>query len=102
MFPEDVNILILSYLGISPRRRCFARTLKKTICKRSVKNTNCNVLCPTHDYYRFKKPLFGRFEEITYLANLTDAKHRATPKDPTILVCPPTPTIADWVAAHQV
>ncbi len=102
MFPEDVNINILSFLGITPRRRCYARTRNKTICKKSVKNTNCNILCPTHDYYRFKKPLFRRFEGITYLANLTDANHRVTPKSPTILVCPPTPTIVDWVAAHQV
>jgi hypothetical protein len=100
MFPEDVNINILSFLGISPRRRCYARTRNKTICKKSVKNTNCNILCPLHDYYRFQKPLFHRFEEITYLANLTDINNRYLPKRPTILKCPPTPTIADWMAAH--
>ena len=97
MFPEDVNIHILSYLGISPRRRCYARTHNKKICKNSVKNTNCNILCSLHDYYRFKKPLFRPFEEITYLVNLTDANRRRTPKNPTILKCPPTPTIAHWV-----
>ena len=102
MFPEDVNILILSFLGISPRRRCFARTRKKTICKKSVKNTKCNILCPLHDFYRFKKPLFRHYEEITYLVNLTDANNRHIQKNPTILKCPPTPTIANWVAIHQV
>ena len=100
MFPEDVNCNILSFLGISPRRRCWAITHDNKICKKSVKNTRANLFCSLHDSIRFNMPLFKPYEEITYLANLTNAGKR-TKKNPTILHCPShTPTISDWVANY--
>ena len=47
MFPEDVNINILSFLGISPRRRCYARTRNKTICKKISKKYKLQHLMST-------------------------------------------------------
>jgi len=93
MFPEDININILSFLGIYPRHRCWNTTKKfSRRCRKNVKNINCNLLCPLHDKIRFKLPLYKPFEEIIYLSLQTKAHNpKYSHRPPIILQCPPPP-----------
>ena len=100
MFPEDINLNILSFLGIYPRHRCWNTTKKcSRRCRNHVKNINCNLLCPLHDKIRFKLPLYKPFEEILYLSLQTKAyKPKYSP--PVILRCPPNPTPINRVMGY--
>jgi len=46
-FPEEIDILILSFLGIKNRHRCLAKTKKNYICRNNISSYNF-FLCHTH------------------------------------------------------
>ena len=45
-FPENIDDLIFSFLGIYQRKKCRAITQKKTVCKHKSKQNN--LLCKIH------------------------------------------------------
>lgn len=83
MFPEDVNLHILSFLGTIPRKRCWCRTRHRTRCKNHVANVNCKLFCHTHEKVRFKLPLFKPYEDLIYVLEQIAIKPDAP--NPTII-----------------
>ena len=67
MFPEDVNLNIISFLGLSPRKRCWCRNENGQRCKKSVTNTNQCIFCHIHEKARFTRPLFKPYEDLLYI-----------------------------------
>ena len=67
MFPEDVNLHILSFLGTMPRKRCWCRTRHRTRCKNRVRNSKACIFCPLHETKRFNLPLYKPYEDIAYI-----------------------------------
>jgi len=46
-FPENIDVLILTFLGIENRHRCLAKTKRNIICKNNISPYNF-FLCHTH------------------------------------------------------
>lgn len=90
MFPEDVNLNILSFLGILPRKRCWARTKSKYRCKKKVQNHNYHIFCPTHKSIRFQLPLYKPYEDISYI--IEKIGKYPTHHEHSIYTCPPPPS----------
>ena len=90
MFPEDVNLNILSFLGIHPRKRCWSFTQTKHRCKNHVSNRKACVFCPLHERTRFRLSLFEPFEDLLYIIKEINSRH------PTILRCPPYNVTMDY------
>ena len=67
MFPEDVNLNIISFLGLSPRKRCWCRNENGQRCRKSVTNTNQCIFCHIHEKARFTRPLFKPYEDLLYI-----------------------------------
>ena len=75
MFPEDVHLNILSFLGTKPRKRCWSYTHNKHRCKNHVANVNCKLFCHTHEKVRFNLPLFKPYEDLIYVLEQIAIKH---------------------------
>ena len=82
MFPEDVNLNIIAFLGPSPRKRCWSRNKHKRRCKKNVTNTSRCIFCPIHEHARFSRPLFKPYEDLVYIIEQI-GKHKQ-PKTPCI------------------
>jgi hypothetical protein len=81
MFPEDVHLNILSFLGTKPRKRCWSHTNRhKHRCKNHVANRSSCLFCPIHEKVRFNLPLFKPYQDLIYVLEQIDIK-----ADPTII-----------------
>ena len=67
MFPEDVHLNIISFLGPAPRKRCWCSKPNGQRCTKPVSNTSQCIFCPIHEKQRFDKPLFKPYEDLLYI-----------------------------------
>ena len=67
MFPEDVQLNIISFLGSTPRKRCWCSKPNGQRCTKPVSNTSQCIFCPIHEKQRFSKPLYKPYEDLLYL-----------------------------------
>ena len=81
MFPEDVHLNILSFLGTCPRKRCWCQTNQYKRCKKNVRNKNFCIFCPIHEIARFKLPLYKPYEDIAYLIEKIGQKKQSYPRE---------------------
>tara|TARA_Y100000817_G_scaffold275147_1_gene235846 strand:+ start:1340 stop:1696 length:357 start_codon:yes stop_codon:yes gene_type:complete len=72
--PEIIDHIILSFLGIKPRKKCYAITRKKTACRNATHHAQ--LLCTTHQIMLARQNMDLPFSTVFQTYKMIYARHR--------------------------